>query len=117
MNKSLFGLLFGGFLGIFEGLLVFFLAPGTAASLLGVVIASVSKGLLVGLAIGVYSRFVPSVPRTLGFGLVASATLSFWIAFMQDASYLAMVIPGALLGLAVAYATQRFGGGSESRNP
>ncbi len=110
MNKPLFGLLLGGFLGIFDGLSALVSAPETAPDIVGIVIGSTFKGLLAGLAIGLFARSVKSIPLTVAFGLGVSAMLAFWVAHMQGKYYLEIILPGALLGIVVGYATQRYAG-------
>ena len=110
MNKPLFGLLLGGFLGIFDGLSALVSAPETRSAILGIVIGSTIKGLMAGVLIGTFARFVKSLPLTLLFGLVVSGTLAFWVAYMQGKYYLEIMLPGCILGLVVGYATQRYAG-------
>ena len=54
MNKPVFGLLLGGFLGIFDGLTAWF-TPEARVALLGIVIGSTVKGLITGISIGYFA--------------------------------------------------------------
>jgi hypothetical protein len=110
MNKPVFGLLLGGFLGIFDGLSALVSAPETAPEIGTIVLGSTFKGLMAGLAIGFFARKVKSLPLTLLFGLAVGASLAFWVAHMQGRYYLEIMLPGSVLGLVVGYATQKFGG-------
>ena len=114
MNKPVFGLLLGGCLGIFDGLSALVSAPETAPQIGGIVMGSTIKGLLVGVAIGLFARKVRSVPLTVVFGVVLSAALAFWVAYMQGKYYLEIILPGSVLGAVVGYATQKFAGRREA---
>jgi hypothetical protein len=110
MNKPVFGLLLGGFLGIFDGLSALVSAPETRPEIVAIVIGSTIKGLMAGVLIGLFARFVKSLPLTILFGLFVSATLAFWVAYMQGKYYLEIMLPGSILGVVVGYATQRYAG-------
>ena len=110
MNKPVFGLLLGGILGIFDGLSALRLGAGDGPEIVGIVIGSTIKGLMVGLLIGFFARKVKSVPLTILFGVALSASLAFWVAYMQGKYYLEIILPGSVLGAVVGYATQKFAG-------
>lgn len=112
MNKPLLGLVLGGVLGVFDGLSAMFSAPETRPELLGIVIGSTMKGLIVGVAAGFFARKVNSVPAGIVFGLVVGAFLAWLIAFMNGKYYLEIILPGSILGIIVGFATQRYGRGS-----
>jgi len=112
MNKTLLGLLLGGFLGIFDGLTAWF-TPAVRAQLLGIVIGSTVKGLITGVLIGYFARKVNSLPFGILFGLGVGLVLAFAVAAMPNPAgqhyYLEIMLPGGILGVIVGYATQRFG--------
>jgi hypothetical protein len=112
MNKTLLGLLLGGFLGIFDGLTAWF-TPAVRAQLLGIVIGSTVKGLITGVLIGYFARKVNSLPLGILFGLGVGLVLAFAVAAMPNPSgqhyYFEIMLPGGILGIIVGYATQRFG--------
>lgn len=110
MNKPVFGLLLGGVLGIFDGLSALVSAPETRPEIVGIVIGSTIKGLMAGVVIGLFARFVKSLPLTILFGLFVGASLAFWVASMQGKYYLEIMLPGSILGIVVGYATQRYAG-------
>src|ERR1041384_2271511 len=56
MNKPVLGLLIGGFLGIFDGLSALLSAPETRPEIVGIVIGSTFKGLVVGVLAGWFAR-------------------------------------------------------------
>ena len=113
MNKALFGLLLGGFLGIFDGLTALFSAPETRPAILGIVIGSTIKGLITGVLIGFFARKVHSLPLGVVFGLAVGLILAFAVAAMPSDTgkhyYFQIMLPGGILGMIVGYATQRYG--------
>jgi hypothetical protein len=67
------------------------------------------KGLIAGVLIGVFARKVNSLALGVAFGLGVGALLAFLVAYMQHGYYLEIMLPGAIVGLIVGYATQRYG--------
>jgi hypothetical protein len=112
VNKVLLGVLLGGVLGVFDGLTAWF-TPAVRSQLLGIVIGSTVKGLIAGVCIGLFARKVNSLPWGIVFGLLVGLALAYAVAAIPDASgqhyYFEIMLPGALVGLIVGYATQRFG--------
>jgi hypothetical protein len=113
MNKSLFGLILGGILGIFDGLTALFY-PEAVPHIQGIVIGSTIKGLITGVCIGYFARKVNSLPLGILFGLSVGLLLSFLVAAMPSATgkhyYFEIMLPGGILGVIVGFATQRFKG-------
>ncbi len=113
MSKPVLGLILGGILGIFDGLTALFSAPAVAPQIVGIVIGSTFKGLVVGALAGWFARKVHSVPAGILFGLAAGAFFAFLVAAMPQPTgehyYLEIILPGSVLGLIVGYATQRYG--------
>jgi len=111
MSKPLFGLLLGGVLGIFDGLTAYF-TPEVRNQLVGIVIGSTFKGLVAGLSIGFFARKVPSLPLGVLFGLAVGLVLAWIVAAMPDPNgkhyYFEIMLPGALVGAIVGYATQKY---------
>ena len=112
MKKPVFGMLLGGVLGIFDGLSALVSAPETAPGIVGIVIGSTIKGLIAGVAIGWFARKVNSLPLGILFGTAVGLFLAFLVSYMQKAAsqppyYMEIMIPGAIVGLIVGYATQR----------
>ena len=111
MNKPVFGLLLGGFLGIFDGLTAWF-TPEVRAQILMIVIGSTFKGLIAGIAIGFFAKKVHSLPLGILFGLAVGMFLAFLIAMSPQPSgqhyYFEIMLPGSLLGAIVGFATQRY---------
>jgi hypothetical protein len=115
MNKPVFGLLLGGFLGIFDGLTAWF-TPEARAALLGIVIGSTIKGVITGISIGSFAKKVQSLPLGILFGLAVGMLLAFGVAAMPQPSgkhyYFEIMLPGSILGAVVGFATQRYKSGA-----
>jgi len=111
MSKPIYGLVLGGILGIFDGLTAWF-TPEVRSQLLMIVIGSTLKGLIAGLAIGFFARRVQSTTGGVLFGLGVGLALAALVAAMPDPSgkhyYAEIMLPGALVGAIVGYATQKY---------
>jgi hypothetical protein len=119
MKTPVFGMLLGGVLGVFDGLSALVSAPETAPGIVGIVIGSTIKGLIAGAAIGWFARKVNSLPLGILFGLAVGLLLAWLVTIMnrsagQPAYYMEIMVPGAIVGLIVGYATQRH---TESARP
>jgi hypothetical protein len=111
-NKIVLGLVLGGILGILDGLTAWF-TPAARAGIVGIVMGSTFKGLVAGVLIGVFARKVHSLALGIIFGLAVGAFLAWLIAFMQHGYYFQIMLPGAMVGLIVGYATQKYGASSQ----
>ncbi len=114
MSKPILGMLLGGVLGIFDGLSALVSAPEVAPGIVGIVIGSTFKGLIVGVLTGWFARKVNSLGWGIAFGLLVGAFFATLIALMPaDESgthyYWQIILPGSVLGIIVGYATQRYG--------
>jgi NO-binding membrane sensor protein with MHYT domain len=112
MNKPLYGMILGGVLGILDGLSALLSAPETAPQITGIVIGSTVKGIIAGLAIGYFSRKVRSLPLGILFGLGVGAVLAYGVIALQRMAgpspyFWQIMLPGALVGVLVGFATQR----------
>jgi ABC-type enterobactin transport system permease subunit len=108
MNKPVFGLLLGTFLGLLDGASAWFY-PEVRNQLTGIVIGSTAKGLITGLAIGFFSRKVNNVAMGTFFGLAVGALLAFLVAYQDGGThYLEIMLPGCILGVIVGLATQKY---------
>lgn len=108
MNKPVFGLLLGGFLGIFDGLTALLSAPETRPQIVTIVIGSMIKGLLTGVLIGLFARKVRSLPAVLGVGLALGALFAYLVT-LGGPYFWEIILPGSILGLIVGYATFGYG--------
>jgi len=112
MNKPIFGLILGGILGIFDGLSALITSPDVPEvkdGIIGIVIGSTFKGLIVGIASGYFAKKLNSLPLGMAFGLILGAALALIVAIMQGSHYLEIILPGAIAGLIVGFATQKYG--------
>ena len=117
MSKPVLGLGLGGILGVFDGLTAWF-TPEARSLLLGIVIGSTFKGLVAGLAIGFFAKKVHSLPWGIVFGLAVGLFFAVLVAAMPQPSgkhyYFEIMLPGAIVGAIVGYATQVWRGKSLS---
>jgi hypothetical protein len=122
MNKIVLGLVLGGVLGIFDGFTALlsgpelFEGPDWVSALFGIVAGSTFKGLVAGVITGWVARKLQNLPLGIVVGLFASALVTFPIAWMQRDNevthrnyFWAIMIPGAICGAIVGFATQRYG--------
>ncbi|HEX4441793.1 MAG TPA: hypothetical protein VH854_17090 [Thermoanaerobaculia bacterium] len=111
MSKPLLGLVLGGILGIFDGLTAWF-TPEVRSQLLMIVVGSTIKGLIAGVAIGWFAKKVDSLALGIVFGLGVGLLLAWIVAAMPQPSgrhyYFEIMLPGAIVGAIVGYATQKY---------
>jgi len=111
MSKPLFGLILGGILGVFDGLTAWF-TPEVRNELLGIIVGSTFKGLVAGVAIGYFAKKVDSLPLGVVFGLGVGLVLAWIVAALPSATgkhyYFEIMLPGAIVGAIVGYATQKY---------
>jgi uncharacterized membrane protein HdeD (DUF308 family) len=111
MSKPLFGFVLGGVLGIFDGLTALF-TPAVRSQIVMIVIGSMFKGLIAGVLIGWFARKVDSLPLGILFGGSIGLLLAWLVASMPQPDgkhyYFEIMRPGAIVGLIVGYATQRY---------
>jgi peptidoglycan/LPS O-acetylase OafA/YrhL len=112
LSKPLLGLVIGAVLGLIDGLSAL-LYPGTASMIVPIVIGSTIKGLVTGTAMGLRARRFRSVTVGILGGLALGLALSYLAALTPDPQgghhFLEIMVPGAILGIIVGFATQRFG--------
>jgi hypothetical protein len=111
MSKPVFGLVLGGILGIFDGLTAFF-TPEVRSQIVGIIIGSTIKGVIAGVLIGWFARKVNSLPLGILFGGAIGLLLAWLVAAMPGPDgkhyYFEIMLPGAIVGLIVGYATQKY---------
>lgn len=116
MKKVLLAVIIGGVLGMFDGMSAWF-TPDARSKLMDIVMWSAMKDVIAGFLIGVFAVFVRSKPAVILWGLAVGLGLAFAVAAMPDPEtgrhyYLAIMLPGGIVGLLVGYATAKYGGKS-----
>ena len=115
MNKPLLGLIAGGLLGLLDGSTALVTAPELRSEIAGIVLGSSAKGLIVGLVTGLVALKLDSLAKGMLVGLLIALALTVPIAvqnagyYQNDSYYWKIILPGALTGLLVGYATMRYG--------
>jgi LytS/YehU family sensor histidine kinase len=114
MSKVMLGLLLGAVLGAIDGWSAGLYDFITRDQLLGIVIGSTGKGLITGLAAGIFARKSRSLGKGILFGLAVGLLLSFIVAALPGDPngkhyYVEIMLPGMALGAVVGFATQRYG--------
>ena len=114
MNKPLLGLMAGGALGVVDGLTALVSAPQVAPQIVGIVLGSMSKGLVAGVLIGWFARKVNNLAVGVVFGLAMGALFALPFALGVDPAtgqryFWEILIPGSMVGLIVGFLTQRYG--------
>ncbi|MFN7939812.1 MAG: hypothetical protein U0R19_41175 [Bryobacteraceae bacterium] len=110
-NKPVVGIVFGAILGLFDGATAM-LYPDSQPLIVSILIGSTFKGLLAGLIAGFFARKYHSIPLGILVGLVSAIAITYPIAAapVNGKSYfLEIMIPGAMVGAIVGFATQRYG--------
>ena len=123
MTKPVLGLALGGALGVFDGLSALVSAPGDPnikAGIVGIVIGSTIKGILTGALIGWFARRTSSLAAGIVFGMTVGLALAYCVSLLQKLAgqppyYWQIMLPGAILGIIVGYATMKYG--TSARRP
>lgn len=116
MNKPLLGLTLGAVLGALDGASAYFYPDVRQHGMItGIVLGSMGKGLVAGLITGLVARKLRSLPLGVLAGLLAFVLITLPIALMENdithkVYFWEIIVPGAICGLIVGYATQRCGG-------
>ena len=119
MKKVLLAVILGGALGLMDGMSAWF-TPDARVKLAEIVLWSAMKDVIAGFLIGVFAVFVRTKMAIALWGLTVGMGLAFLVAMAPDPEtgrhyYLAIMLPGSLVGLLVGYATARYGAGSLRR--
>jgi hypothetical protein len=114
MKKIGFAMLVGAILGAFDGMTAWF-EPSVREQIGTIVMLSSLKSVIAGLLIGVFAVFVRKRVAIALFGLAMGLILAYLVAMSPDPKtgehfYAQIMIPGAIVGLLVGYATARYGG-------
>jgi hypothetical protein len=110
-TKVAVGIVVGAALGFLDGMSSY-LTPAVRPLFFLIVLGSTLKGFVTGLLTGLVASRIRKLWPTIGIGLSLGAILSFFAAtFTPDPKgnryYLQVMLPGAVLGAVVGFATQR----------
>lgn len=113
MKKIGFAVLVGAILGAFDGLTAWF-EPAVRDKLGLIVMLSSLKSVIAGLLIGIFACFVQKRVAIAVFGVCVGLILAYLVAMAPDENtgehyYAQIMVPGAIVGLLVGYATSRYG--------
>ncbi len=113
MKTILLAVVLGGVLGLMDGLSAWF-TPDARSKLADIVMWSAMKDVIGGFLIGLFAVFVRSKPAIILWGLAVGLGLAYAVAAMPDPDtgknyYLAIMLPGSLVGLLVGYASAHYG--------
>ena len=115
MNKPMLGLCLGAVLGAIDGASAYFYPDVREHGMLtGIVIGSMGKGLVAGLVTGFIARKLQNLPLGIVAGFLVFLAVTYPIAIMKNeitgkVYFWEIIIPGAICGAIVGYATQRYG--------
>ena len=112
MNKIVVGLIFGAILGAIDGATAWF-TPAARAQIVGILLGSTFKGLVVGILSGWYARRVQSTMWGIVVGAALGLVFAYLVAAMGDEQgnhyYLEIMLPGFVTGAIIGFLTQRMG--------
>ena len=114
MSKTVFAMLLGGVLGVFDGLTAWVSTPAVRPQIVSIVIGSTFKGVIAGLIIGLVAKRSASMAVVVTVGIAVGAFLAAIIYFMEGKYFWEIVLPGATVGLIVGFAAFKYGGTSTS---
>jgi ABC-type uncharacterized transport system permease subunit len=114
MKKIGFAVLAGAVLGAFDGLTAWF-TPSVRDQIGTIVMLSSLKSVIAGVVIGIFACYVQKRVAIAIFGLSVGLILAYLVAMSPDPKtgehyYAQIMVPGAIVGLLVGYATSRYGG-------
>ena len=113
MKKILFAIILGALLGVMDGSTAWF-TPDVRPKLGDIILWSAMKDVIAGFMIGVFAVFVRDWKKVAAFGLLVGLGLALWVASVPDPEtgkhyYLAIMLPGSMVGLLVGYFTAKYG--------
>ena len=110
MSKVTLGLILGAALGLLDGASTLaYPDPALRERIVTIVVGSTLKGLVTGILVGALVARLRSQALAIALGLGVGLALSFGVAAMEGAYWLDIMLPGAILGAIVGFATQRYG--------
>jgi len=110
MNKPVFAMVLGGILGVFDGLTALVTGGPEIPSMIGTIVAgSTFKGVVAGLIVGLVARKSQSTSLIVGVGLAVGAFFAFLVT-LAGPYFWEIILPGAIVGLIVGFATAKYRG-------
>ena len=115
MKKIVFAMLIGAVLGALDGATAWFTPAVREQGIVAqIMMYSSIKSVIAGLLIGIFAIYVKKEVAIAVFGFAIGLALAYLVAMAPDPNtgqhyYLQIMIPGALVGLIVGYATARYG--------
>jgi len=112
MPKPILGILLGAVIGFLDGLTSVFTPE--SAQYLSIATWSSAKGIIAGLAIGIYARKVDTLPKVIIFGLAVALFLAFLVALGQYFGeghhyWFEIMLPGTITGGLIGYGVHKLG--------
>lgn len=119
MKKIGLAVALGAVLGALDGMTAWF-TPAVRDQIGTIVMLSSLKSVIAGLLIGVFVVYVKPRAAAALFGLAVGLLLAYLVAMNPDPTtgdhyYAQIMVPGALVGLIVGYATARYGDKSAAK--
>ncbi len=113
MKKIGLAMILGAVLGAFDGMTAWF-TPAVRDQVGTIMMLSSLKSVIAGLLIGIFACFVQRRTAIAVFGLLVGLAFAYLVAMSPDPKtgqhyYAQIMIPGAIVGLLVGYATARYG--------
>lgn len=114
MNKPVFAMLLGGFLGIFDGLTALISGGPEVPAMIGTIVAgSTFKGVMAGLIVGLVAQRTRSMAIIVGVGLMVGALFAYLVT-LGGPYFWEIILPGSIVGLIVGFATAKYRGNAVS---
>ena len=108
MNKPVFGMILGGILGVFDGLTALVSGGPEIPAMIGTIVAgSTFKGVIAGLIVGLVARKTRSTAVIVTVGLAVGAFFAFLVT-IGGPYFWEIILPGAVVGLIVGFATAKY---------
>jgi hypothetical protein len=109
MNKPVFAMLLGAFLGFFDGLSALLHGPEIRPMIWGILAGSTFKGLVAGLIIGFVALRTQSTATIVAVGLAVSALFAYLVT-IGGPYFWEIILPGSIVGLITGFATAKYRG-------
>lgn len=107
MNKPVFAILLGGFLGVLDGWSALLSAPEVRPMIWSIIAGSTFKGVVAGAIIGFVAQRTQSVAVVVAVGLAVSTFFAYLVTLGQPV-LLEIILPGSIVGVIVGFATAKY---------